>query len=116
MFFITRSIPFGSGPRRCAGAHLARPILSEFINFIVAAEFRDDRAPIAESEAMDWQIFKPAKNHVYSGRTNDDDKKDDAKSMAANKFIVEDLGTDDLFVASRLITALCWSFRAGSRQ
>lgn len=145
-----KSVPFGIGPRRCAGQHLARPWLSSVLNFVVQLEYegwekvhgevckapaadKENQNPnrnlnvasIAEGESLYrpfvWRIFFPERNHLYSGRTNDDGAEQsislsaDAAASCISE-VVKDEGTDLKYVVYRLVAALGESSLLGLRK
>lgn len=70
------AVPFGAGPRRCAGQSWARQVLKHQIHLIVNTFHREQES--AGHSVLSWtDHFQPSRNHRFSGRTNDGNESDE---------------------------------------
>ena len=99
-----KAIPFGAGPRRCAGQNLARAILKRTLRWALKQFPMRNQKDHAETEAVSstwsWERFEPGRGHKYTGRHNDENDQD----------------TDLPYMVYRLLQILGCSFVIGFKR
>ena len=90
-----KAVPFGAGPRRCAGQNLARSVLKRTLRWALR-EFpvrkQTDHLNVSQGVGTElgplgthlgplgttrsWDRFQPGSGHKYSGRNNDENDQD----------------------------------------
>jgi len=95
-----KAVPFGAGPRRCAGQNLARGVLKRALRWILREFPLEESVASNPSPGWSWDRFEPEKGHKYTGRNNDENDQD----------------TDFPYMVWRLLQILGWSTTIGFRR